>query len=88
MTNKELESQNKVLLEIHKEDRDLINKLEKNLHHYEELMIHYNILIDNIQKITLNLETIDTIKKLYEEKITYDDVSEKIKKELIKACGW
>ena len=88
MTNKELESQNKVLLEIHKEDRDLINKLEKKLSHYEELMIHYNILIDNIQKITLNLETIDTIKKLYEEKITYDDVSEKIKKELIKACGW
>lgn len=31
MTNKELESQNKVLLEIHKEDRDLINKLEKKL---------------------------------------------------------
>lgn len=84
--SKELESQVKVLIEIHKEDRDLINKLEAKIKHYEELMVHYSILIQNIQKITLNLKTIDTINNLYENNIKWSDVPDKIKRKLIKAC--
>lgn len=88
MTNKELENQNKALIEIHKDDRDLINKLETKIEHYEELMVHYNILIQNVKKIILNLETIDTINNLYEKNIKWSDIPDKIKRELIKASEW
>lgn len=84
----ELESQVKALIEIHREDRDRINKLEKQIQHYESLINHYKVIVENIKSINLNIEVIQDLEDVYIDKTSYDDLPDSVKNEIKRVCKW
>ena len=90
MTKKELEEVNElrqkyqVLYEIHQEDVKLIKDLEEKLSFYEKLEKQVYKMIDNINKLNLNIETIEELQRLKIGATTYEKLPIRIKKELEK----
>ena len=90
MTKKELEEINElrqkyqVLYEIHQEDLKLIKDLEEKLEFYEKLEKQVYKMIDNINKLNLNIETIEELQRLKIGATTYEKLPVRVKKELEK----
>ncbi|MBR6515896.1 MAG: hypothetical protein IKT40_03455 [Bacilli bacterium] len=82
----ELHSKNKALYEIHQDDVKLIKKLEEENNHYKELLKHFDNLLENLEKVAINLETIKTLKEIRDKKMTYGDAPKYVQ-ELIKQLG-
>lgn len=81
---KDLESQVKVLIDIHKEDRHIINEMKQKVEHYEDMLFLYSEICRDLKKINLKFETLDALDNMAKKIIKYDDLSDEIKNELVK----
>lgn len=82
----DLHSKNKALQGIHQDDVKLIKRLEDENNHYKELLKHFDNLLDNLEKVAINLETIKTLKNIRDEKMTFKDAPKYVQ-ELIRQIG-